>query len=657
MRDRPPPAPPTVEPARATRRDEDLSLALRAANMGWWEWDLPDGEIRWSQGHEDAHGGTAAPLTYEDYLRSVHPDDRERMDALIRDAVGTRGSYETEFRTVWPDGSVHWMYGVGRVFCDDEGTPVRLAGVARLIDEERSARDALAEAQRRFERLANVAPVLLWVAAPDGRCTFVNESLCAFTGRSFDEHVAGVWHEIVHPDDLDGVVRRHREAFASHVELEMEYRMRRHDGTHRWVLDRCRPLVDGDGTFRGYVGGCVDIHERREADMERERLLAAEQRARVQLEEAHARSSFLARLGGVLERSLHLDDTLAEVVVLLRDQLADSVAVDVVERQGRRTRRRGQVSVPGGPARPEDCPTTRSVPLVARGRHVGAVVLGWRAERHQPSAADARHVGDIAQRLALWIDNALLYGEREQVADALQASLLPPDLPAIDGMQTAARYVSADAATDVGGDFYDLFPAADGGWVLAVGDVCGKGADAAAVTAMARYTLRATAAMGEACPDRGLAILNQALLREETPERFLTAVLAHVSPVDAGGHAHVQLACAGHPSPLVLRADGTIEAVSSHGALIGVLAGAHWPVSAVDLGPGDALLVATDGVTEADRDAPLDAPALAALLGRELGGAPADAQQVATAVEAIARRRAVGVLRDDVAILVVRVRD
>jgi PAS domain S-box-containing protein len=789
VRDRPPPDSPSYAIDRAAaRRDEDLSLALRAADMGWWEWDLPDGEIRWSRGHEDSHGGDSAPLSYAEYLRTVHEDDRDRMDTLIHDAIERRGSYDTEFRTIWPDGSVHWMYGVGRVFCDDDGTPVRLAGVARLIDDERAAREAIAEAEGRFERLANVAPVLLWVSNTEGTCTFVNESLCAFTGRTFEEEIGDGWSDVVHPDDLEPCLALHRAALAERREFEMEYRMRRHDGQYRWVLDRCRPLVDETGAFRGFVGGCVDIHERREAEertrraaetralldaiyrdapvglaffdaelryvrvndaladinglpaadhlghriadllpdmdpqverdiarvletgepivdaevtaatprrpdrpghflvsyyrvaledgeplgvaltvlevtarreaeVERERLLAAEQHSRRQLEAAHARSSFLARLGGVLERSLHLEDTLAEVVALLREELADAVAVDVVERDGRTTTRRGEVSVPGGPDRPEGCPTTRAVPLVARGRHVGAVVLGWREDRHQPSAADARHVGDIAQRLALWIDNALLYREREQVADILQAGLMPPDLPTIPGIGTAARYLPADEATDVGGDFYDLFPTPTGGWALAVGDVCGKGADAAAVTAMARYTLRAATAAGGSDPDRDLGLLNDGLLAEDTPERFLTAVLAHVDAVGPDGHARVRIACAGHPSPLLLRADGAVEPVAARGPLIGVVPGVRWSVAELDLGPGDALMVATDGVTEADRDAPLDPAALGALLRRELGGAAASADDVASAVESIARRRSVGRLRDDVAVLVLRIDD
>jgi len=789
VREHPASPPRAQDPAPATvRSDEDLSLALRAANMGWWEWDLPDGAIRWSNGHEDSHGGDRAPQSYGDYLLTVHEADRDRLDDLIREAIAQRGSYDTEFRTVWPDGSVHWLYGVGRVFIDDvTGEPVRLAGVARLIDDERAARDAIAEADRRFRRLANVAPVLLWVSGTDGRCTFVNESMLKFTGRTFEEELGDRWTEIVHPDDLERCVGAHHAALARRDGFELEYRMRYYDGSYRWVLDRCRPLIDESGEFRGFVGGCVDIHERREseerlrraaearamldaiyrdapvglaffdddlryvrvndalaeihgvpaadhvgrslveiipamaaaiterlrhvrdtgeslldleitgvtprdpgrprhfqasyfrvtlddgealgigctkiditerklAEVERERLLAAEQRARRALEAAHLRSSFLARLGAVLERTLHLEDTLVDVVALLREELADVVAVDVTQRDRRTLTRLGQGGLPGRPARPEDCATTRAVPLIARGRRVGAVVLGWTAEGHHPPAAETRHVADIAQRLALWIDNALLYAEREHVADTLQASLLPPDLPAIPGVQAAARYLPADERTDVGGDFYDLFPTADG-WTVAVGDVCGKGADAAAVTAMARYTLRgatAATATGSGSPARDLALLNRQLLADGTPERFLTAVLAHFTARPGEGLA-LRVACAGHPAPIVLHADGSATIAEQHGPLLGVLTEAAWPETDLLLVPGDALVLATDGVTEADRNAPLDAAGLGAMLRRELGGAPADADSIAAAVEAIARRRAGGRLRDDVAVLVLRV--
>lgn len=786
-----------VRAPAAPRGDDDLSLALRAANMGWWEWDLPDGEIRWSRGHEEAHGGATTPISYGEYLETIHPEDREPLDALIRRAIDERGSYETEFRTLWPDGSAHWMHGVGRVFCDEHGVPVRLAGVARLIDDERTARDALRQADHRFRRLADSAPVLLWVSGPDGGCTFVNESLLAFTGRTFEEELGDRWTDVVHPDDVERCRGIQLAGMAQRAPYEMEYRMLRHDGVYRWVLDRGRPLLDEDGTFRGFVGGCVDIHERREAeernreaaetqalldaiyrdapiglaffdadlryvrvnaalaeingipeadhlgkrigeilpemdpsverdiarvletgepivdaevtgatprnpgrprhyqvshyrvaladgeplgvgttvlevtgrreaDAERERLLARERLARRDLEAAHARQTFLVRLGAVLERSLHLEETVPEVLDLLLENLADAVAIDDVPIAGRPAQRIGSAGRPGAAERPEDCATTWTVPLVARGRHVGAVVLGWEEDTPHSSPPEARWVNGVAQRLGLWIDNTHLYAERAHVAATLQAGLLPPDLPAVPGAEVAARYLPAGETIDVGGDFYDVFPAADGGWAVAVGDVCGKGAEAASLTALARYTLRAAFAAGDATagpatgPAHDLVLLNRTLLASATPERFVTAVLAHVTgPAAPGGPEHgvrLRLASAGHPAPIVVRADGTAETVDVHGPLLGVVEDAGWPEVAVDLAPGDAIVLATDGVTEADRDEPMDSGALAAAIRAELDGSAASAEELAGAVERIARRRAGGTPRDDVAVLVLRAR-
>ncbi len=265
-------------------------------------------------------------------------------------------------------------------------------------------------------------------------------------------------------------------------------------------------------------------------------------------------------------------------------------------------------------------------------------------------------MSDIAQRLALWIDNTLLYAERELVADTLQASLLPPDLPTIAGVDVAARYLPADERIDVGGDFYDLFPTAQGDWAVAVGDVCGKGAEAATLTALARFTLRAASAAGYGGPSDELGLLNSQLLADGTPDRFVTAVLAHVD-ARTGDALRIHLACAGHPLPIVVRRNGHAEVVEPHGPLLGVLEAPTWPQATIELAPGDALVLATDGVTEADRNAPLDAAALGAMLVRDLGGRVTSADTIASAVEALARRRAAGRLRDDVAVLVLRSAD
>jgi PAS domain S-box-containing protein len=187
------------------------------------------------------------------------------------------------------------------------------------------------------------------------------------------------------------------------------------------------------------------------------------------------------------------------------------------------------------------------------------------------------------------------------LARTLQASLLPPHLPEIPGLDVAARYRSAEDGLDVVGDFYDLFDlgsTGSEGWGVVIGDVCGKGPEAAALTAVARHTVRA-AAMREPRPSGVLAQLNDAILHQDAGERFCTAVYARVLLGPMG--VSLSLSCGGHPLPLVLRADGSVETVGRAGTLLGLFEEPDLTDTEVALGPGDSAVFFTDGATEAKR--------------------------------------------------------
>ncbi len=189
------------------------------------------------------------------------------------------------------------------------------------------------------------------------------------------------------------------------------------------------------------------------------------------------------------------------------------------------------------------------------------------------------------------------------LARTLQASLLPPHLPEIAGLDVAARYRSAEDGLEVVGDFYDFFDLGSGagggeGWGVVIGDVCGKGPEAAALTAVARHTVRA-AAMREPRASGVLSQLNDAVLNQDAGERFCTAVYARVLPGADG--VSMSLSCGGHPLPLVLRADGSVEAVGSPGTLLGLFEEPDLADTDVELAAGDAAVFFTDGATEAKR--------------------------------------------------------
>jgi integral membrane sensor domain MASE1/anti-sigma regulatory factor (Ser/Thr protein kinase) len=238
----------------------------------------------------------------------------------------------------------------------------------------------------------------------------------------------------------------------------------------------------------------------------------------------------------------------------------------------------------------------------------------------------------------------------EHIARTLQASLLPSRLPDIPGVEAAARFRPAGTRNQVGGDFYDVFATADGGWAVVVGDVCGKGPEAAALTGLARHTLRA-AAVHESRPSRLLTLLNDAILRQRSEDTFCTAAFVRID-LDGGGTARLTFSTGGHPLPLLLRAAGGVETVGRPGMLLGMEAEPRLVDHAVDVGAGDALLVYTDGLTDAYAPERMLATAdVAALLGSCAG---LSASEIAERMQTSVLGTRPAEPRDDIALVVIR---
>jgi phosphoserine phosphatase RsbU/P len=239
-----------------------------------------------------------------------------------------------------------------------------------------------------------------------------------------------------------------------------------------------------------------------------------------------------------------------------------------------------------------------------------------------------------------------------ELAQTLQSSLIPPDLPVVPGVDVAAVYRPAGDGAEVGGDFYDVFETPDESWAIVLGDVCGKGVDAARVTALARYTVRA-AAMRTSSPCEVLTTLNEALLRQEAG-RFCTTVYLRLQP---GGDATVEmtLASGGHPLPLVASLDERIRTIGRTGHLLGVFDEVAIDDTTIELAPGASVVLYTDGVTEA-RSAGgfFGEERLTALVSSCAGsGATETAHRIVDEVLSFQG----GVASDDIAVVVVRVPD
>jgi serine phosphatase RsbU (regulator of sigma subunit) len=235
------------------------------------------------------------------------------------------------------------------------------------------------------------------------------------------------------------------------------------------------------------------------------------------------------------------------------------------------------------------------LPLVARNRVIGMLVLGKPTDEHFRQEI-LELAEDLSRRAALALDNARLYSERTAISQALQRSLLPPGTPHIDGVEVEVIYRAAGEGNEVGGDFYDLFPIGNGAYGFAIGDVCGTGPNAAAVTGLARHALRLLAREGLSGP-AVLERLNSAILDEGDRSRFLTLLYGELRPQEDGS-AELKVVCAGHPLPLRLRQDGTVVAAAEPQPLLGVIEDLELYEETVTLDPGDVLLCVTDGVTE-----------------------------------------------------------
>jgi PAS domain S-box-containing protein len=433
--------------------------------------------------------------------------------------------------------------------------------------------------------------------------------------------------------------------------------------------------------------------------LERARLYEEADRARLAARRANERLLFLSNATQLLASSLDYDQTVSTLARLCVPDFADWAGVDLVESGGQirqlvvvhedperleyareiRDRYPLDLDQPRGlanvlrtgtsefyPEIPdellEQAPEEQReiarnlqlssiviVPLEVRGTILGAMTLAYAESDRHYDEQDLRMVESLGRRAAIAIDNARIYHDRDHMARTLQRSLLPPAFPTIPGAQLAARYEPFGDGHEVGGDFYDVFSVSEDEWGMVIGDVCGKGAEAAAVMGIARFTTRAIA-MSERRPSALLTGLNEALMQQTTGERFCTACYCRIRRDGPGFRVTVSLA--GHPRPVVVRADGSVREVGAAGTFLGVFADVQVSDEVVDLLPGDALILYTDGVLGRS-----DIAGGAELLPRFAPHAGSSAESIADALIGGIVDREGGRFLDDVAVLVLSVCD
>jgi PAS domain S-box-containing protein len=570
--------------------------------------------------------------------------------------------------------------------------PPMFTGTIRDITDRQRAEAEREEARGQLEAILRGVADAVTAQAPDGRLLFANDAAATTLGFGSPQALMeapiasimdrfDVLEEDGRPFPLEALPGRRALGGEDGAESIVRFRVR-DTGEERWAAVKATPIRGTNGNVTMAINVIEDITTHKRAELAQR---------------------FLARSGEVLSSSLNPDELLAEVAHLAVPEVADWCAVDLAA-PGEALERKALAHVdpqvlhratqlserypsdpdsPAGvhqvirsgqaelyPEIPDELLRESAVddehytelkaigmrsviivPMTTRGRTLGAITLVSGQSGRRFDEQDVELAQELARRCATAVDNARLYMERSYIARTLQQSLLPVELPDIPGVETAARFRPTGEGNEVGGDFYDMFETGASGWAVVMGDVCGKGPDAAAVTALARYTIRA-AAMRERLPSRSLAVLNEALLRQRDDRRFCTVAYAYLEKLDRG--ARMGVSTGGHPLPLLLRVDGSVEAVGAPGTLLGVVHDPDLEDRAVTLEPGDAVVFYTDGVIEnrPSSKGVLDERRLVELVATCAGEG---ADGIAAKVEEAAVLSQDGRPRDDIAVLVLRV--
>jgi PAS domain S-box-containing protein len=560
-----------------------------------------------------------------------------------------------------------------------------------LLRLEQLARLDATQARDQLEAILRGVADAVTAQAPNGRLLFANQAAVDTLGYESSEALLAaprseimsrydLFDERGEPFPLESLPGRRALLGEEGCEAVVRFRVRE-TGEELWSAVKATPILDGDARVVMAINVIEDITAHKRAEFA---------------------SRFLAKSSAVLATSLDPDELLKRTAALLVPEMADWCAVDLRAEDGSIDRvalshadpalveeaERLASRYPEDPDAPAGVPNVlrtgqpelypviddellhegaedqehyrllkafgmRSamiVPMSTRGRTIGTLSFVSGPSGRRFDEQDVELARELGRRCATSIDNARLYTERAYIARTLQQSLLPAELPEIPGIEAAARFRPTGEGNEVGGDFYDLFETGGRGWTAVMGDVCGKGPDAAAVTALARYTLRA-AALRERLPSRSLRVLNEALLRQRADRRFCTVAYAYLELQDGG--ARVGVASGGHPLPLLLRPDGSVEPLGVPGTLLGVVPDPRLEDRTVTLSSGDAIVFFTDGVIE-DRGSgeALDEDGLMELVSACAGRG---ADTIAARVEDAAVRSQGGRPRDDIAVLVLRV--
>ena len=652
-------------------------LAIDAAGVGSFDWDLATGELLWDDRLRTIFGYRPEEFSrrIEDFEARVHPDDVPRVRGVLAAAQEECSTWAMDYRVLLPSGDVRWVTARGRALRGADGHAERMLGAAFDSTD-------LHDGQARTARVLESMSAAFYSLDTDWRFTYVNAEAERLLGRPREELIGGdIW-----------------ELFPAAVgsDFELNYRAAATTGESRafeayypaplegWYELRVWPSPDALSVY------FIDITERRAAQAELQRVARRAQLVAdvtTDLSDTLVAEHAVARLARLLVPELadfalvtlvdedgglrdvgwaHVDPELQQVAeryaTLRLESLKPTSFVAATLRTGTPTvltedvtQRLAAVFEPGEASELllRLAPSSAAIlPMQARNRTVGLLSIFNGPGGRRFDEAEVATARDVAARAALALDNARLFAQQRELAEELQRSLLTPP-PEPDHVEVVVRYAAAARAAQVGGDWYDAFLQPDGATMLVIGDVVGHDTAAAAAMGQVRGLLRGIAFTTEQGPAEVLTRLDAAIegLQVGTTATVVVARLEQTPEERDRGITHLRWSNAGHPPPMAVTPDGEVLVLGGVEAdlLLGIDPGSPRTSTKVTLDRGATVLLYTDGLVER-RGQSLDVGLgrLREALG-ELAGLP-----LAELCDSLMRRLLPPTRDDDVAMVAVR---
>ena len=666
----------------------------------------PDGEIvLWNRAAERLYGWPEHEVlgrAIVDVLVPVPARD-EAVGVLSAVAAGT--TWRGDFTVTDRNGDPIRVYAIDRPVLDAAGEIVGVVGVSEDVTAQRLLEQRAEDLAERLALALDAGGFGTWrwdmatgVVEWDSKL----EQLYGLHPGEFDGTYEA-YLALLHPDDVEATVETVREATRTKSSYVVEHRVVWPDGSVHWVQGKGTVTLDAAGEVTGTIGCSADVTEAMQLAFERERSHARAVAAAETERLSRERLQFLGAINDALSRSNDQREVMRNVTAVAVPQLGDWCTIFVLPESGGtipeveiahvdpemvayayELQREFPYDPEATTGVPEVIRSGRSefypeideavlraadttddvrdvvralalrsvitVPLVKRGRVLGAMQFVYSRSSRAYTEADLALAQAVAARIASTITNIRLVEHQRMIATTLQASLLPESLPTIPGLEVAVRYWAAGEGTAVGGDFYDVF-ALDDGWAVVIGDVCGTGPKAASLTGLVRHTIRALA-WQHASHEEVLKQVNEAVLRSGRAT-FCTALFATLTRTQSG--FRFEMASGGHPLPIVHRARGGTETVGRPGTLLGAYPDSKSFTISTDLEPGDAVVLYTDGITDVRPPHDLATDALEGLVGRAAHAAESATDVVESVGRELSAILPIAQRDDDIAILALKV--